>query len=471
MPAKFSMVTVILIIILGAVSLAFPKLEIDGEFRNRFGYFINKDLDSERPNDFGAIDLRAKLGLKYSLDKSPFYAYYKFRVGNIVWGHPSFGGAQGTDKVNVQTENLYIGWNSSNNFFNGMVGLIALSTPLEVELDDDVAGVFLRFNYSEFRVDFAYSTLFNTADESATDFDLSDFEFDTSSMAHLLYARARHRFINNEESGLREQVNVWYMYMTDTRFIDITDEIEIIGVETNVINRYDNYDYSLHWIGIMNRFDIWKIRTDIGFSYNLGTVTETNGNTIPVNAYYLYGRLRFDPIDQLRIFGRLNLSSGNNGNTDELNRFQVIGRRGSLDTGLSILFGGGPFHQQAYFSKWNAGVETRRNLTGGRIRYTEPGIFIVEGGAQLRLRDKINFDSEIVVGYASTANPINGQTLLGLEFDLHNRIRIARGTDFYLTFAYLLPGRALQEIYEETHGYRLGGDHAIKIEGMIEFKF
>ncbi len=439
-----------MILLCSAVNIVFPKLEIDGEFRNRFGYFANKNLDLERAGDFGAIDLRAKLGLKYSLDRSPFYAYYKFRVGNIVWGHPSLGGAQGTDKINVQTESLYLGWNRSRDLFSGMVGLIPFSTPLEIEIDDDVAGVFFRFNYSEFRADFAYSTLFNIADEYAVEFDLSDFEFDLNSMAHLFYVRARYRFINDEESGLREQVNVWYMYLTDTRF---------------------SYYYHLNWIGIMNRFDIWKIRTDIGFSYNTGAVIDQGELTLPVNAYYLYGRLHLDPIDQLRIFGRVNLTSGNDGNLDEINQFQCINRRGSLDTGLSILFGGGPFHQQAYFSRWNAGVDTRRNLTRGRIRFTEPGAFIGETGVQLRLRDKIHFDSEFVVGYARTMFPVKGQTFLGVEFDLHNRIRIARGTDFYLTIACLLPGNALREIYQTFHNYTLGKDPAFKVEGMIEFKF
>lgn len=443
---KLRALNLIIVLLVFAVVPMFAKLQFDGDVRNRFVYFGNKDLDANREADFGIVDFRGRFGLKF-ITESPIYAYYKLEIGNITWGEIVSGGGVGTDGINVETKQAYLGYKKKGGIFAGRIGLIPFGTPLEAAIDTDVAGLDLRFKYSIFGLKLAYSLLYNSTNETLKFVDNDDFEIVSSNNAQLGYIEAEVN-IRNKESKLKENAKVWFMAMSDTRYA---------------------YSYNLSWIGFYNEFDIWKIKSDIGFSLNSGSIDNV-GTAIPVNAYFLYAKVKMDVFDIVDVFVRMNIASGNNGNIDEVNRFQCISEKGRLNTGLSILFGGSSFNQQAYFDNKVTGLDTRKNLTEGTICYTDPGLFVFEFSVGRKFKS-IKFATEFVFGYAAAANPIGGNTLLGYEFDLHNKFEFAKNAVIALSVAYMIPGKALQNVYANFQGMTLGGSACFKIDGEIEFKF
>lgn len=427
-------------------------IDFEGELRTRFCYYYNKNGDSDQVSNLGVVDNRGRLKIEAS-PGGPFYAAYELEIGNVAWGETYMGGEQGMDFINVETKNLFIGYDQEP--FEGELGLIGFETPLRAEMDDDLAGLKIDFKKWGFKATALYSILSLGTNDTNLSIEIDDFFIDTLDDTHLLYFEGGYELEDKTLLGmeLENGVSAWYMRLMD--------------------NRYD-YDYILNWIGLYDEFKWGLVDLDLGFSLNTGSVNYTNSTTVPVNAYYLYSKLNFNVFDIVDVFARFNYVSGNEpGTSNAVNQFQTIGARGRIDTDLGILFGGSPFNQQAYFSDRFAGIDTRRNITEGKVRFTDPGFMILEFGAK-RDFQKIGLETEVVFGIGRLAHKLNNYSVLGYEIDIHNKLKLAKKTYLYLSMGMLLHGAALKDAYNISHSdVFLGGDPdpTFKLDGMVEIEF
>ena len=431
----------LLFIIAGSASAL--DVKFDGNFRTRFYAFVNKDLDFTRNADYWSLDSRLRLGI--TLDITPtFSVYYQLEVGNIPWGELAVGGGLGADKWNLETKNMYMDYKDV--FWRGKLGIFGFKTPLESELDDDLMGIKLSFNQPLFSIDVLFSKLYNGTNDSISNINDDNDYFEVESWnSTYLY------FVNGQLKLDPVNAQVYYMRVVDDRFA---------------------YKYSLNWIGTYNTLKLDPFKLDLGFSLNMGAVVNL-GTSIGVSAYHLYGKAEFEFFGFLKVFVRVNMTSGNDTNHDMIEQFQVAGNHGNFKTDLGILFGGGPFTQQSYFDYRIVTADPRKNLTRGAIRFDDPGLFVIEFGAEANIKE-IGLKSTLVAGIAQTAVSVgtNSVTLLGIEFDLHNRFKLDKNVYLYLSGALLLPGTALTPVYNISHPtIILGSDIAFKLDGKFEIEF
>ncbi|OHD53432.1 MAG: hypothetical protein A2Y33_15030 [Spirochaetes bacterium GWF1_51_8] len=418
-------------------------VKFDGEFRTRFYGFMNKDLDFTRNADFWSLDTRIRIGAEFEAT-SVFSLYYQLEVGNLPWGEAPLGGGQGADKWNLETKNMYLLYDDI--FLKGKLGIIGFKTPLESEIDDDLMGLKLSFRQPLFDIDVLYSKLFNGTNESISNVNEDNDYFETESWnaTHLYY-------VNGQLKLDFLDANVYFMRVVDDRFA---------------------YKYSLNWIGTYEQLNLDPLKVEAGFSFNFGNVSQ-NSTNIPLAAFHLYAKAEMKILPFLEIFGRFNMTTGNDTNTGNIEQFQVLNNNGNFRTDLGILFGGSPFNQQAYFNSKVVTADTRKNLTRGAVRFDDPGLMVIEVGAKLKF-DEIGLETMLVGGFANTVVAVgtNNVNLLGIEFDLHNRLKLDKDVAFCLSMAVLLPGMALTPVYNMNHStIILGSDIAFKIDGMIELKF
>ncbi len=442
--------------------------KLDGDVRSRYCYMINKDGDFVREADFGIWDARGRLGIKIETENG-FYGYYRLEIGNIAFGEPYMGGAQSADGVNVETKNLFVGY--KNDFdplsLAGKIGIFSFQTPLAGEIDDDVAGAKLNLDFLGINIELMYSKLYTGMSNTNMSIDMNDFEIRAWDATHLYYAQAGYT-LDLEAIQLKNSIDVYYMRLNDNRF---------------------THKSRLNWLGVYESLKFSIFELEGGVSINGGDMYITN-DAIHLNAMYAKAKLKVDLFGILDIFGRIHYATGNaQGETNVVRQFQTIGGRGDFDSDLAILFGGSPFSQQAYFDYRYVGLDTRRNITQGRIRFTDPGLFVIEAGAQ-KTFDSIGLRTRIVFGMAMTANSVTNSlgedvTSLGYEFDLNNRLKLAKGT--YLTFnaAMLLHGNALRSVYAMSTDVQtidlvtgttnsstvlIGGEPTIKLDAEIQIE-
>ena len=413
-------------------------VKVDGEFRTRFCYFINKDMDFTRNADFGGLDSRARFKMEFGAD-SPFYLTSQVEIGNINWGSIGDGGAQGADAVNLEMKNLFAGYRSQ--IFKAKLGIFGFSTPFKAEIDDDLIGLSLKLNMPEYEIQAVYSCLFSGTNEARNSEDNSSFELNNLDDAHFVYLEGLYLMDFMKLYG-------WYAGFFDSRYA---------------------YKTVLHWVGVFHQFN-WEIfNTDLGFSYNFGSVDSTS--RIPVSAYFAYGHIKIDLFSIVKPFLRVNLASGNNGNIDAINQFQTINGKGALKTDLGLLFGGSSFNQQAYFDNKVSTLLSRKNLTRGKIHFDDPGMLVIEVGVEKNFKE-IGYATEVVFGYAQTLNSVTNRYTLGYELDWHNSLELSKETTVYVSLGALLPGNALRNAFNlNSETVLLGSQPAFKIDGMVEIKF
>jgi len=431
----------LLLIMAGSISAL--DVKFDGDFRTRFYSFINKDMDFTRNADYWSVDSRLRLGIELEVTPT-FTVYYKLEVGNLPWGELAVGGGLGADKWNLETKNMYLDYKDV--FWHGKLGIFGFKTPLGSELDDDLMGLKITFTQPIFEIDVMVSKLFNGTNNSISNVNDDNDYFEVESWTDTyLY------FVNGQIKLAPINAQVYFMRVVDDRFA---------------------FKYSLNWIGTYDTLKIDPLKIDLGFSYNMGTV-DNLGTTIGVSAFHLYGKAEFEFFNFLKIFARVNMTTGNDTNQNGIEQYQVVGNHGNFKSDLGILFGGGPFSQQSYFDYRVVSADSRKNLTRGAIRFDDPGLFVIEFGAEANIKD-IGLQSKFVAGIAQTTVAVgtNNATLLGIEFDLHNRFKLDKNVYFFLSGAILIPGTALTPVYNMNHStINLGTDMAFKVDGKIEIEF
>lgn len=444
----------LLLVLLSLPGLIFAKAEFSGELRNRFAYFINRDLYSPRSADYGIIDLRGRLGLKLSSKDDTFYLKYIMEVGNISWGEPAFGTALGTDGFNVETKNLYIGY--KKNSLYGKVGLFHFSTPLGAEIDNDLAGIKLGYDGKLIHAEALYSLASAGANTNLND-NPSFFELDPSDNADMYYVMGGLHLTN---TALKEKLSVWYLRYTDKNWGDTR---------------------ALNYLGAYNELKLGVLSIDAGAVYNMGYVSITSNSNVNVGSLHAYAKAELELPQIAKVFVRVNMTTGNGGNNTNwtsIGQFQTIKGRGKLDTDLSILFGGSSFNQQSYFSSWIPTSNNKKNLTQGGYHNNDYGLFILEGGISHEFKS-IGWTPKVVFGMATIMTPLTTTNstrpfALGYELDFHNRFKLSKNTTLRLTAAGMLPGAALMYIFDDTYPgitiASLGSDMAIKIDGMLEIE-
>ncbi len=439
----------LVILLLATPSLFFAaKLDAEGELRNRFAYMINKDQDSNRSADFGIIDLRGRIGLKLSSKDNPFYLKYKMEIGNLSWGESAFGTDLGTDGINVETKSLYIGYKSDK--LSGKVGLMSFSTPLGAEIDNDLAGIKLAYKGDFFHAEALYSLASAGASTNLND-NPSFFELDLSDNADIYYAMGG---IHNKVTD----ASVWFLRYTDKSW---------------------GNDLKLNYAGLYNELKLGVLKVDAGAVYNFGTVSPVTNSNVTVSSLHVYAKAELEIPRIITIFGRFNMTTGNGGNNTNwtsIGQFQTIHGRGNLNSDLSILFGGSSFNQQAYFDSNVPTANTKKNLTQGGYHNDDFGLMVIEAGVKRDFQiGKVKWTPKAVFGMGYTVSKLtNGAFGLGYEFDLHNKFELSKTTEFVITAAMLIPGRALTDVFDNTFPgvtiTSLGSDATFKIDGQLEIK-
>lgn len=467
----------VLVLLFSAGIVHALDFSLDGDVRSRYCYMIDKHGSFEVATNFDIWDVRGRLGAKLETSNG-FFAYYKLELGNIAFGEPYMGGAQGSDVVNIETKNVFVGYDGD--FLKGKVGLFDFNTPLGGEIDDDLAGINLKFTIlKNIHIEAMYSRLYSGMSNTNMGIDMDNFVIPNAFSSHLYYLQAGYD-LQVQSIGLSNKVDVYYMRLNDTRF----------------------FDARLNWFAVYDKLNFWIFELDGGVSFNFGQVIYDAGSVMPLNAMYAKAKIKVDVFGLVDVFARIHYATGNaEGETNAVRQFQTIGGRGDFDSDLGILFGGSPFSSQAYFDYRYIGLDTRRNLTQGKIQILktydaalgfypqyDPGLFVIELGAQKKF-DAIGLRTKFVFGMASTANPIyvirdgatNAVSGLGYEFDFNNRLKLAKGTYLTLNAALLLHGNALRSIYAVnsenissdgtiTNRVLIGGEPTIKIDAEIQIE-
>jgi len=416
----------------------------DARLRVRFVQMNNKDQDSSRAADFHLIDMRGRLGIKLTDKNSPFYFYYKLEVGNLGWGEPLVGSSLGNDGVNLETKNLYIGYKKQG--FRGKIGLIPFGTPLGAAFDNDLAGLKITYKTKLWHATVLYSLAAAGTNSLALNDPIDAFEANNGDDAQIYYVNG----------GLKVKANTfdaWLLRFDDKRWGD---------------------QRLLNYIGIYDVLKIGVFSLKVGGVYNTGSVIQSN-NTLAVGALHLYSYAKVKLPQIADLFLRLNITTGNGGDTNlsKISQFQVIEGQGRMHSDLGILFGGDSFSQQAFFDHRAPVSDTKKNLTEGALQNNDYGLFVIECGLSREIK-ALKWTPSLVAGYASTLATVNGHSMLGLELDWHNRFKLNKNTALKLSAAFLLPGAALTDVIDKTYpGIKistLGSDPTLKIDGKIEIR-
>lgn len=399
-------------------------IDIDGKLRVRTAY-----LDEFYPEDLYTMgDAKAKLSIDIS-NESLFYVNSLFEIGNIEFGD----NFEIEDLSDLEVKELYIGLDSE--LLDSKIGIIDVNTPGDYVYSDENAGLQVKYQFN----DFDFKAFYSMTNLIADDLEIVE---DQTDINHLLYAG-----IQRDTSY---KYDIWAMFLDD--------------------NSQDDYDYFSAWIGWEGEKELDGFNSNFGFTYNFGKITEDE-TEYDLSAYYAHGMVEFETTETLSVFGRLNLTSGDNEMTDAVNQFQSPDGQGSLDTSLGLLFGGSPYSSISYFSNESLSIYSE-NLSDGNITLSDPGLIVYEAGVTFK-PENIPFESQFVIGGVSTSNAdsISDSSFLGVEFDLHNQYKFNEFFSIALSFAYFMPGDGLTYVYYVNEDEILDDDNTYKIDCSFTMKF
>ena len=239
-------------------------------------------------------------------------------------------------------------------------------------------------------------------------------------------------------------------------------------------NDCDSFSYDPFWFGIEfeNKNDLFDI--DTRFIYNGGSVCLYSIDyTLPISACYTNMEISIEPFEETVIFTRFNLTSNFECDTATVNQFQVIDGQGSLDTGLGLLFGGSSYGSESYFDNDSVSL-INDNLSSGDIVMDDPGLFAYEAGGSYKF-DFLPLTSDLIIGGANTGGLFSGDgyfsSLIGLEADLHNKIKLSEDLSAYLSLCLLFPGNSFEEIFELNSGTDIGSDPSFKMDLKLVYSY
>lgn len=404
------------------------NFDFDGDLRGQGALFNNYDMDYETRTLNLEADTRARLSLDIS-NSSPFSLHSLLEIGNVDLDSFEFS------ELGPELREMYLGYDGF--MLKGKIGIIDIKTPGGLVYEDDNVGFQLKFTFNnwDLRAFYVSPTLLDDSLKVAEEM---------SDISHLLY-------VGGSFEKLAEW-DIWAMGLYD--------------------NSDDDFHYFSAWTGLEVKKKLDKLTLKGGATYNFGSVTQLK---IPLSAYYGHLEAEYRPEKNWSIFTRYNLTSGNNGSNDNLNQFQVVEGEGHLNTSLGLLFGGGAFSSQSYFSSESISI-VDDNLSSGDIVFNDPGLFTYEFGTTCKFKDlPFPVTTELVLGGAHTGELFSREgffySLFGWEVDVHNKIEITKDLDLFLSFAYLLPGNSFKGIYELNGGDILDLDTSFMAAFKIIYSF
>ena len=450
--------------------------DINGEFRTRAVYMMNKDANSETTDDnFGIVDSRMRLWLE-PVVSSNLRFIYNLQVGDISWGdlvgvprkdkgHPySGGGTQGTEGSNLQTRQAYIHYSSGTSLFN--IGFIPFSTPLPFVMNSNIPGVHWRTRFIGLNVNFMYARAYAGpgdevhAGKSADNINLKD-------------DRNDYYFSLDREFTKGLHFTAWTLYDDNGRFRDkgptakkLESELFYWGFQSKGALS-SAWSYSLDAVlntGLIRSLDEGSEKIS-AYAFRALSTTKAKGWTIQFQGRLLSGNSYEDTAE---------------GNT--VRQFTVLdGDEGSVGSWMGILFGGGPFDHQSYFHQ-SAASARRRNISTGYFVRDDPGIIALE----CRIEKEVKKDSSVLLsgGYARTTRAVNGgfddktnktieQTSLGIEVDIGLKSLLTKGLELYIQLGYLFPGEALGPTMalDELARPNFGTAPVMRTDAMLTLRF
>ena len=415
------------------------EFDYEGEVRARLAYENNFDLDYDINDQGVAADVRAQFDLNVSTP-IPLYFFYKIELGNLSLDDDFFDTDNFLENIEFETRGLGFGWGFST--FDIKAGLIATNTPSEIVIDSENAGIKIKADLEAAKIKAFYS-LTNLVD--------GYFNFvDSGNELNQLF------FLSAESDNyFNSYFNLWAM------FLDGNDNV--------------TYTYNPLWTGIEfeNENDFFNIETR--FIYNGGNINLVDIDySVPISAFYTNMKISFEPIEDSVIFSRFNLTSSLDYDTATVNQFQVVGENGSLDTGLGLLFGGSSYGSESYFDNNSVSI-VDDNLSSGDIVLDDPGLLIYEIGFSKKF-DFLPLTSDLILGGANTGGLSSGDgyfsSLIGLEIDLHNKIKLSKDFSAYLSMCLLFPGNAFKECFERNYSdISIGSDTSFKTDIKFVYSY
>lgn len=470
-----------LVILILLVPGLLAALEIDwsGELRTRGVYVHNKDLDASTSGKVAIVDTRLRLWIAPKI-RDDLKIVFGIEVGDVSWGEEvgSFtldnnlgkasGGAQGTDGVNIETKHAWMEWSPQGTTLR--IGLMPFAAPCQMVIDSDMAAASVQWTMLGLEWTALYARAFAgprgngipTAVEDASQADKS------ADIVNLKDDRNDYYLAATWRNGKKLALTGWLLLDDNGRFSEYAP-----GTQPTT-------ESLLFYSGVSAKGRIKKtLQYEMHGVLNTGKVNGTGMSTGSYNvfAWALHGKGEFSFSATSALGLNLRSLSGNEpGSTSTIHQFQVLdGGDGDAGSLLSLLFGGGPFNHQSMFYHKTATARIFNATTGYPV-VNDPGITSFEVYFEQFLFDK-KLRIRLIAGYAMTTRAITGgERSLGTEVDLALRYRPNKNLEFFLTFAGLLPGKALgpvlaldNDLYSPDRNF--GDDPAFKVETMARVRF